>query len=85
MVALVIAGVILLALARHRRSLVILLAVPVYFLCTQSALHTEYRYILSIHYFLFIMAGVTLYCVGAAVGQTLTRIIRNTHLRSRSA
>ena len=75
MTPLVIAGVILLALARHRRSLVILLAVPVYFLCTQSALHTEYRYILSIHYFLFIMAGVTLYCAGAAIGQISARVI----------
>ena len=75
MLPLVLAGVVLLALARRRRALAIILAVPVYFFCTQSALHTEYRYILSIHYFLFIMAAVTLYCVGAAVGQISARVI----------
>ena len=72
---LVLIGILLLAIVRHKRALVILLAVPVYYFCTQSALHTEYRYILSIHYFLFIMAAVTLYCVGAIVGRILTRFI----------
>ena len=74
MLPLVIAGIVLLALVRHKRALIIMLAVPVYYFCTQSALHTEYRYILSIHYFLFIMAAVTLYCAGAIIGQTVTRL-----------
>jgi hypothetical protein len=39
------------------RALVVLLAVPVYYLCVQSALHTEYRYVLAVHYFLFAAAG----------------------------
>jgi hypothetical protein len=39
----------------------VLLAVPLYYLLAQSAFHTEYRYVLAIHYFLFIMAAVTLY------------------------
>ena len=76
MLPLVLAGVVLLAFARHKRALIILLAVPVYFFCTQSALHTEYRYILSIHYFLFILAAVTLYCVGAGIGRVSSRFIR---------
>jgi hypothetical protein len=79
---LVLIGILLLAIVWHKRALVILLAVPVYYLCTQSALHTEYRYILSIHYFLFIMAAVTLYCVGAIVGRILTRIISYRAARS---
>jgi hypothetical protein len=77
MLPLVLVGILLLALVRHKRALVIILAVPVYYFCTQSALHTEYRYILSIHYFLFIMAAVTLYCAGAIVGQMLIWFIRN--------
>lgn len=74
MLPLVIAGIVLLALVRHKRALLIMLAVPVYYFCTQSALHTEYRYILSIHYFLFMMAAVALYCAGAIIGQTATRL-----------
>jgi hypothetical protein len=65
----VILGIALLALAKRRSVLVIVLAVPVYYLCAQSALSTEYRYILGIHYFLFVTAAVTLHCFGAAAGQ----------------
>jgi hypothetical protein len=39
-------------------------------LSTQSVLHTEYRYILVIHYFLFTMAAVTLYLAGAGIRQS---------------
>lgn len=71
MLPLVAAGVLLLAFARQKRALVILLAVPVYYLCAQSALSTEYRYILAIHFFLFVSAAATLYCGGAAAGQAI--------------
>jgi hypothetical protein len=83
----VILGIALLALARRRSVLVIVLAVPVYYLCAQSALSTEYRYILGIHYFLFMTAAVTLHCFGAAAGQVsrmaaklLATRLRTTHL-----
>jgi Dolichyl-phosphate-mannose-protein mannosyltransferase len=62
-------GVILLGAARRWRVLLVLLAVPAYYLLVQSALHTEYRYILPIHYFLFVMAAVPLSCLGAAIAQ----------------
>lgn len=71
MLPLVIAGVMLLCLARRGRALVVLLAVPAYYLCVQSALSTEYRYILAIHYFLFMMSAVALYCAGVAIGLPL--------------
>jgi len=58
---LVIAGLILLTLRRQSNVLAILLAVPVYYFCVQSVLHTEYRYVLTIHYFLFIIAAVAIY------------------------
>jgi hypothetical protein len=67
MLPLVVAGVLLLGLARRGRALVVLLAVPAYYLCAQSALSTEYRYILAIHYFLFVIAAATLYCAGTTV------------------
>src|SRR6185295_16060733 len=61
MIGLIVMGIVLLLLARRGRTLVILLAIPAYYLLVQSPLHTEYRYILAIHYFLFLLAGVTVY------------------------
>ncbi len=58
---LVVAGLILLALRRQGSVLAILLAVPVYYFCVQSVLHTEYRYVLTLHYFLFVIAAVAIY------------------------
>lgn len=67
MPVLVIAGLLLLALARRGRALALLLAVPLYYIVIQSALHTEYRYILAIHYFVFVLAATTIYCFGLLV------------------
>ena len=69
MLALIIIGVVALAVARRTRELLILLVVPVYYLLAQSFFHTEYRYILTIHYFLFVIAAVTLYLAGKALWQ----------------
>lgn len=55
-----LAGLVLLARARRRRALAALLVVPLYYLCVQSALHTEYRYVLAVHYFLFVVAAAAL-------------------------
>ena len=65
MLPLLIVGLALLVISRRWRALVILLVVPAYYLSVQSAFHTEYRYILAMHYFLFIAAGVTVYCAGS--------------------
>jgi hypothetical protein len=62
---LVLAGAFLLSAAGRGRALLTLLAVPAYFFCVQSALHTEYRYVLAIHYFFFILAAAALH-FGAA-------------------
>jgi hypothetical protein len=69
MLPLVVIGIALLALAKRWRALAILLVVPIYYLSVQSAFHTEYRYILAIHYFLFVMAATTLFCFGSALWQ----------------
>lgn len=71
---LVVAGIALMLLARRGRTLVILLIVPLYYLTLQSPLHTEYRYILAIHYFLFVMAATTIYYAGAAILTTARRV-----------
>lgn len=69
MVPMMILGLGILAFAGHWRRLAILLAVPVYYVCAQSPLSTEYRYILAIHYFLFVAVAVTLYSASASIKQ----------------
>jgi hypothetical protein len=74
MLPLVILGAALLVLARQWRVLVILLSVPAYYLCVQSALHTEYRYVLAVHYFLFMIAAVALHWPSGLLWQGLRKI-----------
>jgi hypothetical protein len=57
---------------RQYQTLAILLAVPFYYFCTQSALHTEYRYVLVIHYFLFLLSAVAVYTIGLQLKRTAT-------------
>ncbi|MEK6286066.1 MAG: glycosyltransferase family 39 protein [Acidobacteriota bacterium] len=71
--ALIAIGIILLALARRGRVLAVLLIVPIYYLLAQSPLHTEYRYVLAIHYFLFVVAAATIYYGGLVIGQLMQR------------
>ena len=79
MLPLYVAGFVLLWRAKAVRSLLALLTVPVYYFCAQSALHTEYRYVLVIHYFLFVLAAVSL----CRAGDILSRWVRALHARRR--
>lgn len=83
MLALIVIGIMLLALARRRSELLILLVVPVYYLLAQSFFHTEYRYILAIHYFLFVVAAATMYVAGKAMLQ-VARLARARYSRQES-
>jgi 4-amino-4-deoxy-L-arabinose transferase-like glycosyltransferase len=67
-----LAGLLLLARARRRRALAVLVAVPLYYLCAQSALHTEYRYVLAVHYFLFVVAAAALCRAASAARRALS-------------
>ncbi|MGH9942799.1 MAG: glycosyltransferase family 39 protein [Pyrinomonadaceae bacterium] len=67
-------GIVLLLRARRGRALAALLVVPAYYFCVQSALHTEYRYVLAVHYFLFIVAAATLCWLGASLWQLSGRL-----------
>ena len=51
-------GVGILVAARRWAVLVVLLVIPAYYFCVQSALHTEYRYILALNHFQFVFAAV---------------------------
>jgi hypothetical protein len=57
---LAIVGLGLLIFRKQSRALIILAVVPVYFFCVQSIVHTEYRYVLAVDYFLFAMVGVAI-------------------------
>jgi hypothetical protein len=76
MLPLIAIGITLLALAGRKRAIVVLLAVPAYYLLFQSAFHTEYRYILPIHYFLFVFAAASLYTIGALVSTSVRQGLR---------
>jgi hypothetical protein len=64
MLPLAILGIILMTRARAYQALVILLVIPAYYLSIQSATHTEYRYVLSLHYFLLAFAAAFIYMLG---------------------
>jgi hypothetical protein len=60
---LVLLGAAILIYQRQFQTLAILLVVPCYYFATQSALHTEYRYVLVIHYFLFVLVALAIYSI----------------------
>jgi hypothetical protein len=74
MLPLAIIGLLLLIISGQRNTIAILLLVPAYYLCIQSALHTEYRYVLVIHYILFILVAVALYRAGTYLWRGLQKI-----------
>ncbi len=67
MLPLSLLGAAILIRRRAWQSLILILSVPAYYFCFQSMLHTEYRYVLAIHYFLFVLVAVAVYEVGRAV------------------
>ena len=66
MLPLALLGAAILA-RRAWKSQVLLLSVPAYYFFFQSMLHTEYRYVLAIHYFLFVFVALAIYEIGTAV------------------
>jgi len=70
----VLVGAGILIYERHFQTLAILLVVPCYYFCTQSALHTEYRYVLVIHYFLFVLAALGVYRIVCKISQLLRKL-----------
>ena len=58
MLPLAIIGLLVVIFRKQSRALVILLIVPLYYFTVQSIVHTEYRYVLPVVYFLFAFAAV---------------------------
>ena len=58
MLPLAIIGLLVVVFRKQSRALVILSIVPVYYFLVQSIVHTEYRYVLAVVYFLFAFAAV---------------------------
>jgi hypothetical protein len=70
-----ILGILILALRSQTAALVVLSIVPIYFMTVQAAVHTEYRYVIAVTYFLFAFAGVTIGCgFGLAVQKLTARV-----------
>jgi dolichyl-phosphate-mannose-protein mannosyltransferase len=61
---LTILGVVLLAVHRRKFALAVILVVPLYYLCSHAIIHFEYRYILPVHFFWFILVGLAVYWIG---------------------
>jgi hypothetical protein len=74
MLALIIAGAIILFTASLRRALFIS-AVPIYYLLFQSFMHTEFRYTLPMQYFVFVFASIAWVAAFALVWNAVRRVI----------
>jgi dolichyl-phosphate-mannose-protein mannosyltransferase len=66
MQAFILLGAVVLGFVSLRRSL-FLSIVPIYYLLFQSLTHTEFRYTLPMHYFLFVMAATVWVLLGVGV------------------
>ena len=58
----------------QRRVQPAILLVSLVTISTQSALHTEYRYVLIIHYFLFVLAAVGVFSIISQMSRRFTRL-----------
>ena len=76
MLPLVLVGFVVLLMNSSGRLLAILLAVPLYYLLAQAPLHTEYRYVIAIHYFLLILAAVPLYLASLKLWYGANELVR---------
>ncbi len=70
-------GVLILILKKQRVAIVVLGVVPIYFFTVQSAVHTEYRYVIAVTYFLFAFAGVAVGCGVNILRQRLGAVMRS--------
>jgi hypothetical protein len=64
-------GLGLLVIRKESYALLTLMVVPIYYFCVQSVVHTEYRYVLAVDYFLFALVGVTSSWLGQLAGKGL--------------
>ncbi|MDQ3474316.1 MAG: glycosyltransferase family 39 protein [Acidobacteriota bacterium] len=76
MLPLTVFGIVILLRAQRRHTVFLLLSVPLYYLLVQSALHTERRYVIAIHYFFTMFAGAFLWMLFGLLREGLRRLTR---------
>jgi 4-amino-4-deoxy-L-arabinose transferase-like glycosyltransferase len=74
---LTILGVILLAVHRRKVALAMILTLPLYYLFSHAPIHFEYRYILPVYFFWFILAGLAIYWLGRMCMQLVRWLTAN--------
>lgn len=71
---LAIFGLLIVICRKQRRALVILSIVPLYYFTVQSIVHTEYRYVLAVVYFLFAFAAVGIAWIGSSLHRKMNSL-----------
>jgi hypothetical protein len=79
MLPLLFAGIFWMARRRRFGYLALLLVIPVYYMCVQSALWTEFRYVLPMYYLLFILSAAGLYWLGISLWQATRKLLDGRH------
>lgn len=68
-------GFALLAWRREWKTLLLLFHIPLYYFFIQSALHTEYRYVMVIHYFLFALAAFAIVTISSSISERIKNVL----------
>jgi len=75
---------LLIVTIKKRAALAILSVAPIYFFIVQSAVHTEYRYVIAVTYFLFAFAGVAIGFGVDLVVKKLTTLVKSSSSETKS-
>lgn len=75
MLGFILAGAAIMFALSWRRAL-LLAMLPIYYLLFQSLMHTEFRFALPMHYFLFVFAAIVWVMIGAGISSAITAIIK---------
>ena len=65
-------------------ALAVISTVPLYYLTSHAPIHFEYRYILPVYFFWFILVGLALYWLGSALRLLVLKLIHQATQRERS-
>lgn len=79
-----ILGIVSLFWTQDFRALLLLIIVPAYYVVFQSALHTERRYVIAIHYFLLIIVATGLSVLFVSIKRAVTWFARRSVSKARA-
>ncbi len=75
----ILIGAAMILILSWRRFLWVMM-VPLYYLLIQSTMHTEFRYTLPMHYFLFVFAAIFWIIISVGIYRTVQRLVSNRYL-----